>query len=421
MDVFTSSNLFVLGALSFAWQYVPLLVLLALVGKALTRGKGGLYSLSKPELLALAPWHLGHGVHLAAGPFVARGCIGWIDYVCDPGSRDDAPIATAWFMGVKPPTDVYAALAPSCRAAVVGSWAADDDVDGLFSELPRLPLPRLLHTTPVAPVAAAHRTFRYLVSSGYNSSKLTCVQLPSLAVLPQPYAWQRDLAARVCARRGNTVLLLTGAPGCGKSHFAEYMAAAAVACDGSDVSIYDFNPSILDHGTQWLALQQSLGRAERTAVFVIDEVDVLLQTVFAKRDKWGGAVGAERKICPACSGKVGWNYLLDGFSRVCDSVRTIVVMTSNRSRAQIVHEVLGGDEAPLRDFRVHMHLAVPLSAVPELEPVPEPAPVLATESAPLPPYSYGLSRRPLTPPPPLPPMDALMQPLAALWGEESPT
>lgn len=58
MDVFTSSNLFVLGALSFAWQYVPLLVLLALVGKALTRGKGGLYSLSKPELFgagAVAP------------------------------------------------------------------------------------------------------------------------------------------------------------------------------------------------------------------------------------------------------------------------------------------------------------------------------------------------------------------------------
>lgn len=317
----TSPWVFVAAATWLA-NNLPLLLLTSLLVKAVSCGRGGGAYISAAELRALKGLHLGVGASIFPGPFIAiaHGAWGWIYH----SDEDAEHAAVVWFLcGAKPKLDVYAGL-----------------------------------TQAASSTSKTHKVYRYVTRRGY-SGEFRGIQVPSVSSLPPPHPWQAEALATLRADgRTNTTLFVHGAPGCGKSTLCEYVAAALTTDCDSDVTVYDLRPTQYGSGdAMWVALQRSLTAREAAAVFVVDEVDVVMDRVFNSEpsENTYHAMSGEY-ACPLGSGKPSWNALLDNLARVVPGMRIVTVLTSNRSASDVVETVLHGDGSPLHSHRIHAHV-----------------------------------------------------------------
>jgi adenylate kinase len=163
--------------------------------------------------------------------------------------------------------------------------------------------------------------------------------------VPEPREWQIDAVDAIIStynmrkNNNNAVVLVTSAPGKGKSTIAMQVAQRL-----NGKFCKSFNPT--DPGDSLsIMIREIRPTRDSPLVVLFDEVDRILVRVH------NNMVSMHKDIHTQVKDKCGWNTLLDDVANQTPNV--ILIMTSNLSRNAIT-TILGDDSSYLRDGRVHL-------------------------------------------------------------------
>lgn len=182
--------------------------------------------------------------------------------------------------------------------------------------------------------------------------KITIAELPGnywcdvlsfykiLYICPDPTDGQCEILDQMTewldgCRYHNGVFFISGKTGSGKSSVAKML---AYINDG--IICNTFDPTRPGMSLSQLMAQMPSGKK---VVLVIEEVDVYLSKIA------NGQI-APHKSMSGIRDKSGWNTLVDSFKNY---ENLTVIMTSNRTRTDIIDNVLSGDESYINKHRVN--------------------------------------------------------------------
>lgn len=290
-------------------------VLLGIVLTVCTCGRATPARLSIAEINVLNPYRIGNSSCILSTPIFGKWYFGWMS--------DGQYETLVWFLGDKPKINVfdkevqYKTQINASNFNTVSRWIV---------------------TTPSSP-----ESMRY---SRCPRTKIDGFEM---------YEWQDELSTKILTDTSNSVVLLTGQPGCGKSIFAEFLASKFLK--QSSCRIVEFNP--FGNNTSMMhyyAIREAVDEKIGTVIFVLEEIDSILEKLMLP-ETHSHNIGYSQFV--RGDGKSVWNSFLDELSRPIKDVRIITIMTSNRTKSQIESEVLRGDMSLLRENRVHIVKELP--------------------------------------------------------------
>jgi hypothetical protein len=158
-------------------------------------------------------------------------------------------------------------------------------------------------------------------------------------------------ARRSAKLNGGIIVLISGAPGAGKSKVAPLL-ARELCLEGKDPHMCKtFNPT---EAGCLLRDVVSMAQPTRKRPFVVlmDEIDIILAKInksIRNRHVEQNKVEQNKDLRTQVFDKATWNSLCDAVASDFENI--VIVMTSNKTRDEI--NTMIGDESLLRDKRVH--------------------------------------------------------------------
>jgi len=199
---------------------------------------------------------------------------------------------------------------------------------------------------------------RYIIDTNTYVKGGGLIQILTSNELEEPYDWQDELINKINLSSNSVTVLLTGESGVGKSSFVEYLAKSYL--DECNVAIHDLNP--FGNNTacttfDWINTYKTGGAFFKAGVLIIliDEIDYILQKLFSSEIQQQNKFSSEFTIG---GGKYQWNRFFDNLTKPLNDFKVITILTTNKSKDDIVKNILNNDTSVLNNYRIHIEYNV---------------------------------------------------------------